>query len=119
MRRFFINAFEVLLGILMVLWFLLTVAMAGLAAFGDALGGPVATTPEAVIVQTQPSNPGEWASYIVNWIAGSDLATGLLILVAGLALQVFIGGLLYLLLGIYRATAFGAVGVQELVRMEY
>ncbi|MGR3468543.1 MAG: hypothetical protein ACU0CI_11770 [Shimia sp.] len=119
MRRFFINAFEVLLGILMVLWFVVTLILAGLAAFGDALGGPIATTPLDVITQTQPSNPGEWAAYLVNWVAGSDLATGIVILIVGLAAQVFVGGLLYLILGIYRATAFTAVGVQDLVEMDY
>jgi uncharacterized membrane protein YedE/YeeE len=75
MRDFFINAFEKLVGVIIVLLVIGVVAAAGFMAFA-------------------PATPGQ----------PTGILPGLLVLIAGLVYVVFIGGALYLGLGIYQNT---------------
>lgn len=79
MRDFFINGFEILLGVIIVCAILAVVAASGMVAFGSG-----------TVVQGMPMQ----ASPLV----------GLAILVGGLLYVVFVGGLMYLGLGIYQNT---------------
>ncbi|MCU4651361.1 hypothetical protein N8I71_00835 [Roseibacterium sp. SDUM158016] len=75
MRDFFINAFEKLVGVIIVLMLLFVIVAAGFVAFAPA-------TPD------QPTG----------------ILPGLAVLIGGLVYVVFVGGALYLGLGIYQNT---------------
>lgn len=85
MREFFIGGFEVLVGVIVVLLSIGVVVAAGATAFGA--GGP----------QMQ----------------GGPLV-GLAILIGGAIYVIFIGGLLYMGLGIYQNTKRTAAAVEKL-----
>jgi hypothetical protein len=87
MRDFFINSFEILVGVIIVLMGLGVVIFAGMAAFGGANMGPGAP---------------------------NGLLAGLLILIGGGLYVIFIGGLMYLGLGIYQNTKRTAAAVEKL-----
>ena len=88
MRDFFIRAFEVLVGIIVVLLCIGVAVAAGIAAFG----GP------GMMGQGAPSGP----------------LVGLGILIGGAIYVVFIRGLMYLGLGIYQNTRRTAEAVERL-----
>jgi len=88
MRDLFINGFEILVGVIVVILAVAVVAVAGLAAFGNAgMMGPNA-----------PSGP----------------LAGLAILVGGALYVLFVGGLMYLGLGIYQNTRRTAFAMEKL-----
>ena len=91
MRDFFINSFEILVGVIVVLLSLGVIIFAGLAAFGSGTPG---------------MGPG-------MAMANGPLA-GLAILVGGAIYVIFIGGLMYLGLGIYQNTKRTAAAVEKL-----
>ena len=91
MRDFFINGFEILLGIILVLMILGVVAFAGIAAFGG--GGGIMMDGQAM-----PGGP----------------VAGLIILVVGLLYVLFVGGLMYLGLGIYQNTKKSAAALERM-----
>ena len=91
MRDFFINSFEILVGVIVVLLSLGVIIFAGIAAFGG--GAPGMGTGMAM--------------------ANGPLA-GLAILVGGAIYVIFIGGLMYLGLGIYQNTKRTAIAVEKL-----
>lgn len=91
MRDFFINGFEILLGIILVLMILGVVAFAGIAAFGG--GGGIMMDGQAM-----PGGP----------------VVGLVILVVGLLYVLFVGGLMYLGLGIYQNTKKTAAALERM-----
>jgi len=88
MRDFFINSFEILVGVIVVL---LSIAVVGVAA-ATAFGGAGMMGPNA------PSGP----------------LMGLAILVGGVIYVIFVGGLMYLGLGIYQNTRRSAVAMEKL-----
>lgn len=88
MRDFFIRSFEVLVGIIVVLLGLGVLIAAGIAAMGGSQLGP--------------------------GMSGGPL-TGLAILVGGAIYVTFIGGLMYLGLGIYQNTKRTAEAVERMV----
>lgn len=90
MRDFFINGFEILVGIIIVLLILLVLVVAGAAAFGG--GGMMMNG------QQMPGGP----------------LVGLGILVGGLIYVIFIGGLMYLGLGIYQNTKKTAAALERM-----
>jgi hypothetical protein len=92
MRDFFINGFEILLGIILVLMIIAVVAFAGVAAFD---GGS-----DSVIMNGQPLPGGP--------------VVGAVILVAGLIYVLFVGGLMYLGLGIYQNTKRTAAAMERM-----
>ena len=93
MRDFFINSFEILVGVIVVVMSLGVLVFAGMAAFGGGtgmgmgMGGPGA-----------PSGP----------------LMGLAILIGGGIYVIFIGGLMYMGLGIYQNTKRTAAAVEKL-----
>ena len=91
MRDFFINGFEILVGIIIVLMVLAVLGFAGMAAFGG--GGSVMMDGQAL-----PSGP----------------LVGLGILVGGLLYVLFVGGLMYLGLGIYQNTKKTAAALERM-----
>ncbi|WP_372840894.1 hypothetical protein [Phaeovulum sp.] len=89
MRDFFINTFEILVGVIVVLLCIGIVAFAGITAFGgNEMMGPGA-----------PSGP----------------LMGLGILIGGAIYVIFIAGLMYMGLGIYQNTKRTAEAVEKLV----
>jgi hypothetical protein len=90
MRDFFINGFEILVGVLIAILALGIIAAAGAAAFG----GP------GMMVEGVP-------------VAGGPLA-GLGILIGGFIYLIFVGGLMYLGLGIYQNTRRTAEAMEKL-----
>lgn len=90
MRDFFINAFEILVGVIIVLLLIGVVVGAGVVAFGG--GGMMMNGQQ---------------------MQGGPLA-GLAILVGGLLYVVFIGGLMYLGLGIYQNTKKTATAMEKM-----
>ena len=86
MREFFINTFESLVGVIVVLLSVGVLAAAGMAAFGGGVG------------------PG----------GVSGLLPGLAILIGGAIYVIFIGGLMYMGLGIYQNTKRTAAAVEKL-----
>lgn len=92
MRDFFINSFEILVGVIVVLLSLCVIIFAGIAAFG---GGA----------------PGMMGSGM--GMASGPLA-GLAILVGGAIYVIFVGGLMYMGLGIYQNTKRTAAAVEKL-----
>jgi len=89
MRDFFINGFEILVGIIIVLLGIGILVAAGAAAFG---GG--------TMIQGMPMQGGP--------------LMGLAILVGGLLYLIFIGGLMYLGLGIYQNTKKTAAALERM-----
>jgi ABC-type Na+ efflux pump permease subunit len=89
MRDFFINGFEILLGVIIVCAIIGVIVMAGLVAFGNG-----------TVIQGMPMQ----ASPLV----------GLAFLVGGLLYVVFIGGLMYLGLGIYQNTKKTAAALERM-----
>ena len=86
MRDFFINSFEKLVGVIVVLLAIFVVVAAGMSAFGGGgMGG----------------------------MRGSPLM-GLAILIGGAIYVIFIGGLMYMGLGIYQNTRRTAEAVEKL-----
>lgn len=90
MRDFFINGFEILVGIIIVLLGIGVLVAAGAAAFGG--GG--------TMVQGMPMQGGP--------------LMGLAILVGGFLYLIFIGGLMYLGLGIYQNTKKTAAAMERM-----
>lgn len=91
MRDFFINSFEILVGFIVVLMGLGVLLFAAMATFGGGNMG-------AQMGPNAPSGP----------------LIGLLILVAGAVYVIFVGGLMYLGLGIYQNTKRTAEAVEKL-----
>jgi cytochrome c-type biogenesis protein CcmH/NrfG len=91
MRDFFIGGFEILLGIIIVLLIIGVIAFAGVAAFG---GGSM------MVMNGQPMPGGP--------------AVGAAILVAGLIYVLFVGGFMYLGLGIYQNTKRTAAAMERM-----
>ena len=89
MRDFFINGFEILLGIIIILMILGVVAVAGMSAFSSG-----------TVIQGQSMQGGP--------------LVGLAILVGGLLYVVFFGGLMYLGLGIYQNTKKAAAALERM-----
>lgn len=89
MRDFFINGFEILLGIIIILMILGVVAVAGMSAFSSG-----------TVIQGQSMQGGP--------------LVGLAILVGGLLYVVFFGGLMYLGLGIYQNTKKTAAALERM-----
>ena len=89
MRDFFINGFEILLGIILVLMIIGIIVFAGVVAFGGGM-----------MMNGQPM-PG-----------GPAMGAG--ILVAGLLYVLFVGGLMYLGLGIYQNTKKTAAAMERM-----
>ncbi len=88
MRDFFINTFEVLVGVIVVLMCIGVVVFAGIAAFGGGnMMGP-----------GSPSGP----------------LVGLGILIGGAIYVIFIAGLMYMGLGIYQNTKRTAEAVERM-----
>ena len=86
MRDFFINSFEMLVGVIVVLLSLGVLVSAAMAAFGGGMG-----------------------------MGGqSGLLMGLAILIGGAIYVIFIGGLMYMGLGIYQNTKRTAAAVEKL-----
>ncbi len=79
MRDFFINAFEKLVGVIIVLLLVLVVVGALATMFGGGMMGP-------------------------GGQQGGGFLPGLLVLIVGLIYVIFIGGAMYLGLGIYQNT---------------
>lgn len=92
MRDFFINSFEILVGVIVVLLSLGVLIFAGITAFGGGAPGMM--------------GPG-------TGMPNGPLA-GLAILVGGAIYVIFIGGLMYLGLGIYQNTKRTAAAVEKL-----
>lgn len=92
MRDFFINGFEILLGIILILMVIAVVAFAGVAAFGG--GG------NSVMMNGQP-------------MSGGPMVGGV-ILIVGLIYVLFVGGLMYLGLGIYQNTKRTAAAMERM-----
>ena len=90
MRDFFISGFEILVGIIVVLMIIAVLGAAGAVAFSG--GGTV--------IQGMPMQGGVLA--------------GVAILVAGLLYVVFLGGLMYLGLGIYQNTKKSAAALERM-----
>ena len=90
MRDFFIKGFEILVGVIVVLMGLGIIAVAGMVAFG----GP---------------------TYGMNGMQmrGGPLA-GLGVLIAGALYLIFVGGIMYLGLGIYQNTRRTAEAIEKL-----
>ena len=89
MRDFFINTFEILVGVIVVLLCIGVVVAAGVVAFGGGnMMGP-----------GSPSGP----------------IAGLLLLIGGAIYVIFIAGLMYMGLGIYQNTKRTAEAVEKLV----
>ena len=82
MRDFFINAFEKLVAVIVVLMCVFVVVMAVAAAFGGGMG------------PGGPEGPG----------LGGGILMGLMVLAFGAIYVVLIGGAMYLGLGIYQNT---------------
>ena len=93
MRDFFIKGFEILVGVIVVLMGLGIVAVAGMVAFG----GPTYGMLGAKGMQMQ----------------GGPLA-GLGVLIAGALYLIFVGGIMYLGLGIYQNTRRTAEAMEKL-----
>ena len=90
MRDFFINGFEILVGVIVVLLIIAVLGAAGAVAFGG--GG--------TFIQGMPMQGG--------------ILAGVAILVAGLLYVVFLGGLMYLGLGIYQNTKKSAAALERM-----
>ena len=89
MRDFFINSFEILVGVIVVLLGIGVLGVAGVAAFGGGGMGP-------------------------NGQGIHGPLAGLAILVGGGIYIVFLGGIMYLGLGIYQNTKRTAVAMEKL-----
>jgi len=89
---FFINTFEVLVGVIVVLLCIAVVVFAGVVAFGGGSMG-------------QGMGPGGMSGPLA----------GLAVLVGGAIYVVFIGGFMYMGLGIYQNTKRTADAVEKLV----
>lgn len=89
MRDFFINGFEILLGIIIILMILGVIAVAGMSAFSSG-----------TVFQGQAMQGGP--------------LVGLAVLVGGLLYVVFFGGLMYLGLGIYQNTKKTAAAMERM-----
>ena len=89
MRDFFINGFEILVGIIMIVMILGVIALAGTAAFSSG-----------TVIQGQS-------------LQGGPLV-GLGILVGGLLYILFIGGFMYMGLGIYQNTKKTAAALERM-----
>ena len=94
MRDFFINSFEILVGVIVVVMSLGVLVFAGMAAFG---GG-------TVMGMGGPGGPG----------VPSGPLMGLAILIGGGIYVIFIGGLMYIGLGIYQNTKRTAAAVEKM-----
>lgn len=91
MRDFFINSFEILVGVILVILAIMIVVAAGAVAFGGGQG---------MMMNGMP-------------MGGGPLA-GLAVLVGGAIYLVFIGGLMYLGLGIYQNTKRTAAALERM-----
>ncbi len=91
MRDFFINSFEILVGVVIVILAIVIVIAAGAVAFGGGQG---------MMMNGQPMGGGPLAGWAV--------------LVGGALYLVFIGGLMYLGLGIYQNTKRTAAAMERL-----
>jgi uncharacterized membrane protein len=90
MRDFFIKAFEILVGVIVVLMAIGILLAAGAVAFGSPMG--------------------------MNGMMGqTGILPGLVVLIAGTLYLTFVGGLLYLGLGIYHNTRRTAEATERLV----
>lgn len=89
MRDFFIGGFEILLGIIVVLMIIAVIVFAGVAGFGGGM------------MMNGQAIPG-----------GPAVAAG--ILVGGLLYVLFIGGFMYLGLGIYQNTKRTAAAMERM-----
>lgn len=87
MRDFFINSLEILVGVFVVLLSLAVVAFAGMAAFGGGMGPGGASGPLA----------------------------GVGILIGGALYVIFIGGFMYMGIGIYQNTKRSAEALEKLL----
>ena len=88
MRDFFINSFEILVGVIVVLLSLGVLVFAAMAAFGGGTG--------------------------MGMGGQSGPLMGLAILIGGAIYVIFIGGLMYMGLGIYQNTKRTAAAVEKL-----
>ena len=89
MRDFFINGFEILLGIILIVMILGVIALAGITAFANG-----------TVIQGQSMQGGP--------------LVGIAILVGGLLYVLFVGGLMYLGLGIYQNTKKTAAALERM-----
>ena len=90
MRDFFINGFEILVGIIVVLMIIAVLGLAGVTAFGGS----------GTVIQGMPLQGG--------------ILAGVAILVGGLLYVVFLAGLMYLGLGIYQNTKKSAAALERM-----
>ena len=89
MRDFFINSLEILVGVIVVLMGIAVLGAAGMVAFGGGGMGPGGA---------QMHGP----------------LAGLLILVAGALYVIFLGGFMYMGIGIYQKTKRTAAAVEKM-----
>ena len=90
MRDFFINGFEILVGIIVVLMIIAVLGLAGVTAFGGS----------GTVIQGMPLQGG--------------ILAGVAILVGGLLYVVLLAGLMYLGLGIYQNTKKSAAALERM-----
>ena len=90
MRDFFINGFEILVGIIVVLMIIAVLGLAGVTAFGGS----------GTVIQGMPMQGG--------------ILAGVAILVGGLLYVVFLAGLMYLGVGIYQNTKKSAAALERM-----
>ena len=90
MRDFFINGFEILVGIIVVLMIIAVLGLAGATAFGGS----------GTVIQGMPMQGG--------------ILAGVAILVGGLLYVVFLAGLMYLGVGIYQNTKKSAAALERM-----
>ena len=97
MRDFFINSLEILVGVIVVLLSLAILGAAAAAAFGGAMG----------------TGMGGGMGMGTGGMSGPVAAVG--ILIGGALYVIFVGGFLYMGIGIYQNTKRSAEALEKLV----